>query len=474
VSAFLLAPPGGFKSSLAGKGRQVVVAGAGLAGASAAWKLAGRGFKVVLLERLSTGGGRAGSSIDPETGEPIDTGQHALMGCYSSTLRWFREMGTEALVKFQERLEVSYAANPPVVFKTSNLPVPFNFLSGINGIPGMNLGFLFKSLALGRALFARRSLDAMTVAEWADRLGIPIPVRRWVLDPLALAALNEQPEIGSAYPLARVMRRLGRRGGKWSAMGWATTGLGDLYLEPVKARLDSSGGSFRTGAWVSRIIEKDGRVVGVRLSGGEEISADSVVLALPPWDLVKVLEGVPSCESIVASAAKLKPSPILTVHLWLDTAVMSGPFLGLVSGPFDWAFNRTLMINREAAQPSLPLAGRGLQPAPPLAGRGLQHVCLLRSGAKEMLGRKPAELEEMALDCLRRSISGAGNAKVVHRRIIWETKGTVSLTPGTDCLRPVVRTPLKGLVLAGGWTATGFPDTIESAVISGIKAAKAI
>jgi len=439
-----------------------VVAGAGLAGSAAAWRLAAGGFNVQLLERKSSAGGRAGSSADPETGEPIDTGQHALMGCYSSSLRWFREMGTAHLVFFQDRLEVPFAGDPPVVFRAKRLPAPLNLLGGIIALPGMSPVSCLKSLVLGRAAFVRRSFDAITVAEWADRLGIPAPVRRWVLDPLALAALNEKPETGSAYPLARVLRRLARRGGKWSAMGWATAGIGDLYLGPVKARIESAGGTVRTGTEVRGIIEKDGRVAGVRLSGGEEVQADSVVLALPPWDLGRVLEGKESCKSISENAGKLLASPILTVHLWLETAVLSGPFMGLVSQPFDWIFNRTMMVGP---------AKKVIQSVPPGAVRGLQHVCLVRSGARELLGKKPGELEEMALECLRRCAAGSAGARVVHRRIIWETKGTVSLTPGTDCLRPGARTPLKGLVLAGGWTATGFPDTIESAVISGEKAA---
>jgi squalene-associated FAD-dependent desaturase len=439
---------------LAGNGRRVVVVGAGLAGASAAWDLAGRGFKVILLERNSSAGGRAGSAPDPETGEVIDSGQHLLMGCYSSTMKWLRELGTAGLVRFQERLEVSYASNPAVVFRARRLPPPLNLLAGIMGVPGMTTGLLLKTLRLGRALFSGRSLDGMTVAEWLDRLGIPVPVRRWVLDPLSLAAVNEQPEIGSAYPMVRVMRRLSRWGGKWSALGWATAGLGDLYLGPVKKRVEDAGGEVRFSAEVNGIMVEDGKVSGVRMSGGGEVEADAVVLALPPWDLPKVLEGIPSCSSISGNAGKLKPSPILTVHLWLDTVVLGKPLMGLVSGPFDWVFNLSHMIGP--------------------ARKGMQHVCLLRSGAREMLGRKPVELEEMALDCLRRSFPGAGPLQVVHRRVIWETKATVSLTPGTNALRPGARTPVQGLVLAGGWTATGFPDTIESAVISGRRAAGSV
>ena len=427
------------------------MAGAGLAGSAAAWRLACRGFKVVLVERGSFAGGRAGSAPDPETGEPVDTGQHALMGCYSSALRWFREMGTAGRIKFQDRLEVPFAVEPPVVFRSRRLPPPLNLLGGIMGLPGMTSADWIKSLALGRAAFASRSLDKLTVAQWADRLGIPAPVRHWVLNPLALAALNEQPETGSAFPLARVMRRIARRGGTWSAMGWATTGFGDLYIPPVKNRVELAGGTVRTRAEIRGIIVKEGRTAGVRLSGGEEIPADAVILSLPPWDLVKVLEEAPGCAAIREKAGKLQPSPILTVHLWLDAGILDGPFLGLDNGPFDWVFNRTFMVGA--------------------ARRGAQHLCLVRSGAREMLGRKPAELEELALSCLRSSVAGAKTAKVVHRRIVWETKGTVSLTPGTDILRPGARTPVPGLFLAGGWTATGYPDTIESAVISGMKAA---
>ena len=450
---------------MAGNGRRVVVAGAGLAGASAAWRLAGRGFEVHLLERNSTAGGRAGSSIDPESGEPIDTGQHALMGCYSSTLRWFAEMGTRHLVHIQDRLDVPFASNPAVRFRAKSLPAPLDLLGGIMALPGMDSASWLKALSLGRVVFAGRSLDKVTVSGWMDSLGLPVPLRKWVIGPLALAALNEQTGVGSAYPLARVMRRIGRRRGKWSALGWASAGLGDLYLGPVRNRVETTGGVFRTGAEINGIIENGGKVAGVRLSGGGEIRADAVVLALAPWDLGRVLEGVPSCASVAENAGKLKASPILTVHLWMDAGVLAGPFLGLEDGPFDWVFNRTLMVG---TSPRSEHQG-GENP-----WRGVQHVCLLRSGARELLGKKPVELEEMALECLRRAIPGFDRAGIVHRRIVWETRGTVSLVPGTDALRPRARTPVKGLVLAGGWTATGFPDTIESAVISGERAAASV
>jgi squalene-associated FAD-dependent desaturase len=434
----------------------VAVVGGGLAGLAAAWDIARAGVEAVVLERKSSPGGRAGSAIDEETGEPVDTGQHIFMGCYRSTLDWFAALGTRPSIRFQSGLAVPFLQEGGTVvsLRAAPLPAPFHLLAGLLRLPGLTFREKIRVLRLGRVLVPGAADDGMSVSEWEDRLGVPSLVRAYALEPLALAALNENPCRVSARPFTTVLKTLALAGWRGSAIGFASTGLGDTYIGPAAAGIERAGGSLRSGAWASGLLVKRGRVAGVRLAGGEEMEADAVVLAVPPGDLAPLAAGVRELEGIVMAAGRLEPSPIATVHLWWDRPVFRELFAGFAGGTFDFVFNRTGIIgpNRE----------------------NTQHLCVVRSAARDLLGLKPGEMAARAEECMRRFVPDSAGAKVVRHRTVWETRATVSLAPGTNQLRPGPGTALPGLVLAGDWTATGLPATIEGAVQSGMAAARMI
>jgi phytoene dehydrogenase-like protein len=296
--------------------------------------------------------------------------------------------------------------------------------------------------------------DAITVRAWEDSLGVPPLVREYAIEPLALAALNEDPNMAAARPFAAVLRALAMSGGRGSAIGFANTGLGDTYAGAAAGTIERAGGLVRTGEWVSGLLVREGRATGVELAGGEELEADAVVCAVPPWDLAPLAASVPALAAVAGAAGSFKASPILTVHLWWDRSIHPGRFAGLAASKFDWLFNRTAIVGSTAGK--------------------TEHLCLVKSAAGGMLGKKPEELAEMAEEETRRYVPASAGAKVVRARTVWETKATVSLIPGTGRLRPGTETPVKGLVLAGDWTDTGLPATIESAVKSGMTAARRV
>lgn len=434
--------------------RRIIIVGAGVAGMSTAWWLARSGHKVLLLEAAAFPGGRAGSAPDPETGDPVDTGAHIFMGCYTAARSWFREMGTGSLVCVQDRLNVPYAgpSGERVVLRAGKLPPPFHLLGALWNLPGMTLAGWLRSLGLAAAAIPFKCFDKITITGWADKLGLPGPVRDYIMFPLALAAVNERPNLASALPFAQVIRRIASRSGPWSGLAWPRAGLSELYVEPVCAAVRAAGGDIRTGTIVEAILEKGGRAAGVRLKNGREIQADAVVSAVPPWDLVYLAKDIPSCAGLVRCASGFLPSPILTVHLWLEQEAVKYAVCGLPGGTFDWVMNLGKMTGS--------------------TGRGAQRVCLVRSAARELTGRKPEELEKLAVDDLRR-LSPSG-ITVVHSRMVWDDRATVSLVPGTDPMRPGPVTPLPGLFLAGDWTQTRLPATVEGTVASGMNAFKAI
>jgi len=421
---------------------------------SAAWRLARNRREVLLLEAKAAPGGRAGSAPDPKTGDPVDTGAHIFMGCYSAARTWFREMGTEKLLGFQSHLDVPYTgqSGERVVLRASRLPAPFHLLGALWKLPGMTLTGWLKSLGLAAAVIRFKCFDTLTIVGWADKLGLPAPVRDYIMYPLALAAVNEHPDLASALPFAQVIRRMGFRSGQWSGLAWPRVGLGDLYVKQVRAAIESAGGDIQTGSPVKAILERDGRVAGIRLKNGREIRAGTVISAVPPWDLLPLVKGLHSCRVLAKQAAAFQPSPILTVHLWLDRKVVDGVVCGLPGGTFDWVMNLSEMTGSTKM--------------------GVQRVCLVRSGAREFAGKKADHLEHLAIGDLKRFPSSGFS--VVHRRVVWDARATVSLIPGTDASRPDPVSALPGLFLAGDWTQTRLPATVEGTVSSGMAAADAV
>lgn len=436
--------------------RRVVVIGAGLAGLRAAWEIARSGHEVIVLERKSVLGGRAGSAPDPVTGEPVDTGQHVFMGCYDETRRWFAALGTSDAIVFQPRLTVPYlrAGGARIEFRAIGAPAPFHLLGGLARLPGLPLLDRIAPLPVSMLGRPAAGLDSVTVREWCDRTRVSKAVQELVVLPLALAAINDDPGVASALPLAQVIRTLAWSGNGGSVLGFARTGLGEAYAPAAVEAILAAGGSVRTGAWAARLIVEAGVLRGVTLQDGSELPADVVISSVPPSDLHTLIREVPELRAQAADAAGWQYSPILTVHLWLDRPVLSDRFAGLLGGSFDWVFDRTALLG-------------GPDP-------GGQQLALVKSGARGFLGRSPDELEALAAAELRRFVPAAGRAHAIRSRPVWETKATVSLVPGSDALRPGPVTAVKGFVLAGDWTRTGLPATIESAVVSGKAAAHVV
>lgn len=434
-------------------GRAIVIGG-GLAGLSAAWHLSRGGVETIVLERKSSAGGRAASAPDPVTREPIDTGQHVFMGCYRATLGWLESLGTRDRIAFQPRLEVPYrrAGGESRTFRAADLPAGLHLLGGIWAMRDLSLAEKLGSLSLAWAVWAGRDLDTMTVRQWLDALKTPAPVRELLLEPLATAALNEDPGTVSALPFAATLRELMLGGRRGSSIGFATTGLSDTYAGSARAQIEQAGGKVREGAWATELAVSGGAVAGVKLAGGGSLEADVVISTVPPWALPSLVAGVPALRSLSGAAEKFKPSPIISVHLWFDRTVLPEPFCGLIGSKFHWLFNRTAHVG----------PGKG----------GAQHLCLVTSGARDLLGIKPGALAGLGEEEVRRFVPEAGGAKVVNRRVVWDPKATVSLAPGTGALRPGPATEVRNFVMAGDWSDTGLPATIESAVRSGVRAAR--
>jgi zeta-carotene desaturase len=303
---------------------------------------------------------------------------------------------------------------------------------------------------------AEAELDALTVEEWLLRAGQTPRLRRMLWDPLTLAIVNETPDQASALPLARALAESFLGAQAHSRMGIPSGGLSRLF-EPELARyLEERGGQVRvsTRATALELAHHEGQeiVVGVATAGGDRIEADGVIAAVPHDDLPELLPEAWRGRPPFAGLPGLGTSPILSLHLWLDREVTDLPFAGLLGTRSQWVFNRRR------------LAGD-------VQGHALSVVI---SAAREDMGATREELVERTLEELCRLLPRARSARLISSRVIKERRATFSARPGTHPLRPGPETPIRSLCLAGDWTDTGLPATIEGAARSGFRAAERV
>jgi squalene-associated FAD-dependent desaturase len=427
-----------------------VVVGAGFAGVAAATALAERGARVLVLETRQRPGGRAYSWTDPATGEVRDNGQHVLGAFYDETLRLLRRLGTtDALeadpslhLRFWERGRGGFELHCP------RLPAPFHWLAAAGSCA--RLSAVARASALGlhnraRALLAANgSAGARTVDEWlAEAPGYEDLAA--LLRPIALAVLNEDPREGSAALFARVLDRLLSAPAAGSGLALPRRGLGDL-LAGFERYLEARGGAVRYRATVLGVRAEGGAVTGVSLHGGAAESAPAVVLAVPHERVGWMLR--PEIAEPYRAVSVAPWSPIVsTVHTF-DRPVLPSRFVGLLGVPTQWAFDRGAF------------------------GGGGHQVGTLRSAAFEDIDRGLDEIARETERDLFEAFPEARGARVLARRVYKERHATIRSVPEVQPLRPGPEAAVQGLYLAGDWTDTGLPPTIEGAVLSGHRVAE--
>ncbi len=435
-----------------------IVVGAGFAGLSAAARLASHGVRVTVLEARPQPGGRATAFRDPASGEWVDNGQHLMLGCYRETLAFLEAIGARNRLSVQPRLDVAMIDERGRISTLScpALPSPFHLLAGILDWDALALGDRLAAfrllnairLAVGemRGVERRAASPGETVENWLIRNGQTGRLRDMLWNPLAIAALNQEPARAAAPYFSRVLAEMLAAGPGGASIAIPQVPLRDLYVEPARAFLEARGSHVVTRARAKVVLSGE-RVASVR-TPAQSYSADAVIVAVPWHALPSAFEGdVSPIAPLLDAAARTPPSPIVTVNLWVKGGPLPVPFVGLPGRTIQWVFDKRALF-----------------------GSGAQHLSLVASAASHIDGWSNDAIVDLAVDELCSAIPDVREFELTRANVVRERRATFSLAPGQPC-RPGVRTAVPGLLLGGDWIDTGLPGTIESAVRSGHAAA---
>lgn len=440
----------------------VVIVGGGFAGLSAAALLADRGKRVLVLDARAQLGGRATAFRDRDTGELVDNGQHVLFGCYRATFEFLERIRAVDRVRVQPALAVPYidSAGRRSVLKCPTLPSPLHLLAGVLTWDGIPFGDRVSVLKLAGPLRrARRELQRRgvvtadpdgTVSEWLIAHGQGERLRAWLWEPLAVAALNQLPTVAGASSFLRVLAQMFGPDPHDSALVLPVRPLHEMYAEPARTFIESHGGQVRVNA-LARVVVEDGSVRAIDIRG-ERIATRVVISAVPWFDLPRLfIPGAPpELGSLVESASRMESMPIVTVNLWYDQCVMDEAFVGLPGREMQWVFDKRIAFGSNAS-----------------------HLSLVSSGATRLTSMSREELTALATAEVEQALPRARQSRLLRATVVREKRATFSLAPGEPS-RPATTTAVKGLFLAGDWIDTGLPGTIESAVVSGHRAARGL
>jgi squalene-associated FAD-dependent desaturase len=425
--------------------RRVVVVGGGLAGITVALGLADAGVPVTLLERRPRLGGATTSFQHGEL--TIDNGQHVFLRCCTEYRALLRRLGVTGQVTLQSRLDVTVLApgGARARLRRDPLPAPAHLTSALAGYrhltPVQRARAIRGALALRRLDPADRSLDTRTLGDFLAAHGQTEPMLAAFWDVFATATLNLPAAEASLQLAAKVFRTGLLDAADAGDIGWSAVPLGDLHGAAGLRALRASGVDTRTHVVVRALVpEPDGWLVHTEAG---PVQADAVVLAVPAADAARLLP--PGAIPVPQRLTALGASPIVNVHVVYDRPVLPVPLAAAVRSPVQWVFDRSR----------------------PAGLRSGQYLAVSLSAAAGWVDRPTADMRSIFVPALAQLLPRARAATVRELFVTRERRATFRQGVGSAALRPGPATALPGLLLAGAWTDTGWPDTMESAVRSG-------
>ena len=454
----------------------VAVIGGGLAGLSAALELADAGQAVVLFERRPYAGGKAYSFEDPNHDVVLDNGQHITMRCCTEFQRFLERIGCADIVRYQPHLEVavidpdargrrvsSIAASEPDWLARLGWPGWSGSIAPLHLAPSL---LTYEHLSMGeKARLAlafepirrmseseRLALDRRSFAAWLreHRQSDRVIDRFW--DLIVLPTCNDRCAEVSAAQAIQVFQEGFGRDARAADIGLFTRGLGEVAATALD-RLRERNARIELNATAQRLIMNDGEVAAVGLGRGEPVEVAALIVALPPQRAFNLIPAGWRRREPFWRLSQHEVSPIVNVHMQWDRAVMRRDFVAVLDADAQFIFQRS-QIHGWSAPP--------------------HWISVSLSGAHDLVELPQQEIVERVERAVRRALPRTAGAELLATRVVKEAEATFRAKPGMNAHRAGPRTPIRNLALAGAWTATGWPATMESAVRSGRAAAQAL
>lgn len=453
--------------------RTVLIIGGGLAGLTVALRLSARGHVVTLIEESRGLGGRlVAPRVEPaHTLKPQDPSlpscsepQEALplivLGSHTSTFSLLKTLGPGAEASSFHRLPLEFLLPDGCAVRWRHLwaPGPFHALLALTIFRGLPIRDRWRALTWLERTWEGEpdlpiDLEHRTADDWLAAIGQSEMARGRILGPLTRFLLGEDPTVVSAAMLVAMLARCFFSSRDHSAITIPAAGVGRLLLDPARDQLVRSGAAIRLETAVRRIQLDSHGVTDVQLRTGETLKADWYVAALPHRSLCSLLpERVLAQYAYFEHLTKLSDAAALAVHLRFDRGPRPARLLLMAQGPYHWLVSR---------------ADAG-------SGSGGTRVSLVATGSTAQLERPDQELVDLALGVIGRAWPAWAEARPLEFCIVREPHAFLSVRPGTGALRPLQSSPFPNFFLAGDWTDTGLPGTMESAIKSGDLCADAI
>jgi squalene-associated FAD-dependent desaturase len=430
---------------------RVVILGGGLAGLAAATALAPRGFAVTLLESRNRLGGRASSFQDAATGQLVDACQHVSMGCCTNFAQFCRTVGSAHLLQPQPRLYFMTPDRRVSIFQAGQLPAPLHLARSFWNAHYLTLGEKLR-IAWGLACLERtRPEPDIPFQAWLTRHRQTSRTVERFWSVVLTSALNETPERMGLKYARKVFVEGFLRHRRGFEVELPRVPLVHLYGEELRQWLEKHNVQVQLGSAGRALAMQGDRVGSLELRNGDALQADWYVAAVPFDRLLDLLPAaVVEAHACFRNLKHLEQSPITSVHIWYKQPVTALPHVVLVDGVGQWIFNRG-----------------EVQP-------GEHYLQVVVSASRQFRGLGHEEVQRRIMEELARLFPEASADQVLRTRVVTEHGATFSAVPGVDQWRPVAATPVMNLFLAGDWTATDWPATMEGAVRSGYLAAEAL
>ena len=420
----------------------VIVIGGGLAGLAAAAALGGAGFEVDIFEARGFLGGRATSYPLPgDSSEVIDNCQHILLRCCVNLTDFYKRLDVLDKIHFHKQFYFIEPGGRTSVLAAGRLPAPFHFTGSFRKLAFLSLG---DKLSIARGLMAirrehgkRADLDRVTMLDWLrEKKQSDAAIRRFWAQVLVSAVNEDLDRMAARHGFQVFWLGFLARGNSYQ-MGIPAVPLGDLYSTDAWKRIGNVRLHLRSP--VDRVVVENGSARGVE-SGGERHAADHLVLAVP---FERIAAVVPE---LALDFGEFEHSPITGIHVWFDRSVTQLPHATLLDRTMQWMFNKS-------------------------GGRYLQVVV---SASRSLVDMKREDVIALAVKELAEFFPRVSQAKIEKAHVVKEVRATFSAKPGLEARRPANTTAIRNLYLAGDWTRSGWPATMEGAVRSGYLAAEAV